>query len=132
MDIRGGMDSFSLARTCRSHLENKKAENLVTIDVRGISSITDFFIIASGTGLPHLRALREELTTGLSRGQGLHAAAVDGNHEGGWVVLDYFDVIVHLMTPEVRDRFKLESLWGDAPRVAEGEAKPAGKEAPAE
>ncbi len=111
------MDSRKLARLCREFAENKKAEDLVILDVRKISSVTDYFVIASGTSEPHLRAIVEEISTQLREQHDVRPRAVDGTVHGAWVVLDFFDVIVHVMRQDVRERYDLEGLWGDAPRV---------------
>lgn len=111
------MDSRKLALLCRELADNKKAEDIVILDVRQLSSVTDYFVIASGTSEPHLRAIVDEITDKLREEQHLRARAIDGTTQGAWVVLDYFDVIVHVMRHNVRERFDLETLWGDAPRV---------------
>ena len=111
------MDSKKLALLCREFAENKKAENIMVLDVRELSSVTDYFVIATGTSEPHLRAIVDEITNRLREEHGLRPKAVDGAVLTAWVVLDYFDVIVHVMRPDVRERYDLETLWGDAPRV---------------
>jgi ribosome-associated protein len=111
------MDSRKLALLCRASADNKKAEDIVLLDVREISSVTDYFVIASGTSEPHLRAIVDEITDKLRDDFHLRPRAVDGTMHGGWVVLDFFDVIVHVMRQDVRERYDLETLWGDAPRV---------------
>ena len=111
------MDSKKLALLCRELADNKKAEDLVVLDVRKISSITDYFVVATGTSEPHLRAISDEITNKLREDHGLRPRAVDGTLQTAWLVLDYFDVIVHVMRADVRERYDLESLWGDAPRV---------------
>ena len=111
------MDSKKLAQLCRKLADNKKADDLLVLDVRAISSITDYFVIASGSSEPHLRAIAEEITDTLKQDYGIAPRAMDGTLHTGWLVLDFFDVIVHIMRSEVRQRYDLESLWGDAPRV---------------
>jgi ribosome-associated protein len=111
------MDSLKLALLCHELADNKKAENTVILDVRKLSSITDFFVITSGSAEPHIRAIISEITSGLRDNHGIRAAAVDGEHPTAWQVLDYFDVIVHVMKAETRALYDLESLWGDAPRI---------------
>jgi ribosome-associated protein len=111
------MDSRKLALLCREFADNKKAENIVILDVRKISSVTDYFVITSGTSEPHLRAIVEEITGKVREEDGQRPRAVDGTAHGAWVVLDYFDVIVHIMRQDVRERYDLESLWGDARQV---------------
>jgi ribosome-associated protein len=111
------MDSRKLALLCRKLADDKKAEDIVILDVRDLSSVTDYFVIASGTSEPHLRAIVDEITDKLKTDFELRPKAIDGTLQAAWVVLDYFDVIVHLMRQDVRERYDLETLWGDAPRV---------------
>lgn len=111
------MDSKKLAQLCRELAENRKAENIVVLDVSKLSSITDYFVVATGTSEPHLRAIVDEITEKLREDHGLHPRATDGSLQTSWVVLDYFDVIVHVMRSDVREHYNLEGLWGDAPRL---------------
>jgi len=111
------MDSRKLALLCRNLAENKKAEQIEILDVRELSSVTDYFVIASGTSEPHLRAIVDEITDTLRNEHAVRPRAIDGTFQANWVVLDYFDVIIHVMRQDVRDRYDLETLWGDAPRV---------------
>lgn len=111
------MDSKKLALLCREFAENKKAENIVVLDVRELSSVTDYFVIASGTSEPHLRAIVDEITDQLRKEHDLRPIRKDGSVQGAWIVLDFFDVIVHVMRADMRERYDLESLWGDAKQV---------------
>jgi len=111
------MDSRKLALLCREFADNKKAEDIVILDVHELSSVTDYFVIASGTSEPHLRAIVDEITDKLREDHDVRPNAIDGTSHAAWVVLDFFDVIVHIMRSDVRDRYDLETLWGDAPRV---------------
>ena len=111
------MDSRKLALLCRELADNKKAEDIVILDVRELSSVTDYFVIASGSSEPHLRAIVDEISEKLRVEHHLRPKSVDGTLRTAWVVLDYFDVIVHVMRGDVRERYDLETLWGDAPRV---------------
>ena len=111
------MDSRKLALLCRELADNKKAEHITILDVRELSSVTDYFVIASGTSQPHLRAIVDEIQDEIREDHGLKPIAIDGTLQTEWVVLDYFDVIVHVMRQDVRDRYDLETLWGDAPRL---------------
>lgn len=97
---------------CRA-LEDKKAENLRVLDVGAKSSITDYMIIATGTSEPHLRALRIELEKVLDAAK-VHLVGMDTEQKSGWLVVDAFDVMVHLFTTEKRGVFGLENLWKDA------------------
>jgi len=118
------MDSKTLAGLCRDFADNKKAENIVILDVRDLSSVTDYFVIASGTSEPHLRAIVDEITDRLRDKHDLRPLRKDGSMQGAWVVLDFFDVIVHVMRTDARERYDLEGLWGDAARV-KTKSKPA-------
>ena len=111
------MDSKKLALLCRELADNRKAEDIVVLDVRELSTVTDYFVIASGTSEPHLRAIVDEITDNLRDDHDLRPRAIDGTLHTAWVVLDFFDVIVHIMRKEVRERYDLETLWGDAPQV---------------
>ena len=111
------MDSRRLSLLCRELADNKKAEDIVILDVSEISSVTDYFVIASGTSEPHLRAIVNEIRDKLRDEHSLRPKAVDGTLNTAWVVLDYFNVIVHIMRRDVRERYDLETLWGDAPRL---------------
>ena len=124
------MDSKKLALLCRKLADDKKAENIVVLDVRKLSSVTDYFVIATGSSQPHLRAIVEEITVQLRDEHDLRPARTDGATSGQWVVLDYFDVIVHVMHHEARTRYDLEGLWNDAKNV--NPPKPRQKKTPAE
>ena len=111
------MDSRKLARLCLELADNKKAENPLILDVRKLTSVTDYFVIATGTSEPHLRAMSDEITDQLRIEHGIRPRAIDGSVHTSWVVMDFYSVIVHLMRAEVREHYDLESFWGDAPRV---------------
>jgi len=108
------MESKKLAQLCRDFADNKKAENIVVLDVRKLSSVTDYFVIASGTSQPHLRAIVEEISSKLREDYDLRPSRSEGSTGGNWVVLDFFDVIDHVMHGETRKHYDLEGLWGDA------------------
>lgn len=114
------MDSRKLALLCRELADRRKAEDIVVLDVRKISSITDYFVIATGTSEPHLRAVAAEIEDKLRDEHDVRPRAVDGTLQTAWLVLDYFDVIVHVMRADVRKLYDLETLWGDAARVRAG------------
>ncbi|MEY4387287.1 MAG: hypothetical protein RLY20_2570 [Verrucomicrobiota bacterium] len=111
------MDSKKLALLCRELADNKKAEDIVVLDVRKISSVTDYFVVASGTSEPHLRAIVNEIADTLREKHDITPSGKDGTVNNAWVVLDYFDVMVHVMRADVRSHYDLEGLWNDAPRI---------------
>lgn len=94
-------------------LDGKKAEDLRVLDVSKLSSITDYLVLATGTSEPHLRALRIELERVLDD-QKARILSVDTTKGSGWTVVDAFEVMVHLFTPENRDKYRMELLWRDA------------------
>ena len=95
----------------------KQAADIVILDLRGISSIADFFVICSGTSKPHLRAIRDEIKEQLRATRERVPRSIDGKSDSQWTVIDYGDVMVHVFHPERRDFFSLEALWSDAPRI---------------
>jgi ribosome-associated protein len=111
------MDAKKLALLCREYAENRKGEDLVILDVREVSTITDYFVLVTGTSEPHLRAIVDEIRDRLKEEHGIRPRAVDGSVQGAWLVLDYFDVIVHVLRADTREHYDLEGLWGDAPRL---------------
>jgi ribosome-associated protein len=117
------MDSRTLARLCREFAENKKAENVVVLDVRKLTQMTDYFVFATGSSVPHVRAIVDEITEKLRDVHHTRARAVDGIISSSWIVIDLSDVIVHVMREETRQHYDIEGLWSDAPKV---KAAPAG------
>ena len=87
------------------------------LDLRSISSFTDFFVICSATSEPQLKAIANEIETRLREDYSLRAVAVDGFPASQWMVLDYLQVVVHIFHRDKRVFYSLEDLWGDAPRV---------------
>jgi len=87
------------------------------MDLRGISTFTDFFVVCSGTSEPHLKAIAGEVETKLKEDHDIRATAIDGFPASQWVVLDYLQVIVHVFYHAKRAFYSLEDLWSDAPRV---------------
>lgn len=98
-------------------LLDRKAVDAVVLDLRGLSSATDFFIIASGTSDAHVRGMAEHLMQALGP-RGVEPHHVEGLAQGRWVLLDYVDFVVHVFHPELRAFYQLERLWGEAPLVA--------------
>ena len=90
----------------------------MVLDLQGISSFTDFFVICSGTSEPHLKAIAGEIEERLKQEHAVRAVSVDGFPASQWIVLDYLQVIVHVFRQEKREFYSLEDLWSDAPRVA--------------
>jgi ribosome-associated protein len=97
---------------------NKKAEDIVVLDLRDISTFTDFFVVCSATSEPQLKAIAGEIEARLKEDHKIRAAAIDGFPASQWIVLDYMQVVVHVFHREKRAFYSLEDLWGDAPRLA--------------
>lgn len=111
------MTSERLAALCAEFAANKKAEDIVAIDMRGISSFTDFFVICSGTSEPHLKAIAGEIQDKLREEHNIRPHAVDGYPLSQWVIVDFSDVLVHIFHTDKRGFYALEDLWSDAPRL---------------
>ena len=109
--------STRLLKLIVAALDEKKAEDLRVLEVGKLSSITDYLVLATGTSEPHLRALRIELERVLD-GEKAKILGIDTSKGSGWTVVDAFEVMIHLFTPENRDKYRLESLWKDATDVA--------------
>jgi ribosome-associated protein len=95
------------------------------LDLRGISTFTDFFVICSATSEPQLKAIAGEIEAQLKEDHGIRAVAVDGFPASQWIVLDYLQVVVHIFHRDKRAFYSLEDLWGDAPRLEWERATPA-------
>src|SRR5437763_6337087 len=110
--LSGGskIDSEILAKLCGELASNKKAEEIVILDLRGISTFTDFFVICSATSEPHLKAIAGEIETRLKQDHHISAAAVDGFPASQWIVLDYLQVVTHVFHRDKREFYSLESL----------------------
>lgn len=111
------MESLEIARLCAQYAADKKAADLVLLDLRGISPVTDFFVICTATSNPQLRAVRDEIVERLREDHGLKPLGGDGNYESQWLIVNYPNVLVHVLSPEKREFYRLEELWGDAPRL---------------
>ncbi len=105
-----------LAKSAGKVAEDKKAEDIVVMDLRGKSSLADFFVICSVTNTRHSRALAQAIEEGLA-GLGEKMDHIEGYTEGTWILMDYIDLIIHIFTKETREYYDLEHLWGDAPKV---------------
>ena len=92
---------------------DNKARDVVMLDLKGVSDMTDFFVIASGTSDTHVRSTAQHVMEQL-RKEGVRAEHVEGLEQGRWVLLDYVDFVVHVFHPTLRQFYQLERLWGDA------------------
>lgn len=113
--------ALNLLKICCRALEEKKAGDLRVFDVSEQSSITDYLVLATATSGPHLRALRVELEKAVDDSK-TRIVGVDAGQDSGWIVVDLFDVMVHLFLPERRSHYGLEMLWKDATEISLAEA----------
>ncbi len=97
--------------------EDNRGQNIVVLDMRGLTPMFDFFVIASGTSRRQLHAMSEEIDHALEEGLGDRRMGIEGYAESRWILLDYGDVVSHLFEPETRDYYAIEQRWGQAKRV---------------
>lgn len=109
--------SLELVKLCCRALDEKKAVDLRVLDVSEQSSITDYLVIATGTSEPHLRALRVELEKVIDASH-TRIVGMETVQESGWIVIDVFDVMIHVFAPDTRAKYGLENLWKDATEVS--------------
>ena len=111
------IEGQKLAVAVAEYVDEMQAEGIEILDLRGISTITDFFVICTGTSNPHVKAIRREVTDKLLEEHNIKARATDGSPESQWLVLDFVDVILHIFHKDRRDTYALEDLWSDAERL---------------
>ncbi|HEX6780561.1 MAG TPA: ribosome silencing factor [Solirubrobacterales bacterium] len=109
--------SERLARQLASIADAKKAEDVIVLDMRELVAYTDFLAICTARSERQARAIVDEVRVRVKREAGLLPGGVDGGGEAGWTILDYLDCVLHVFTPEARERYGLEELWRDAPRL---------------
>ncbi len=104
------LDPETLRDLLANSLDEGKAEDIRVLDVRGLTSITDYMIVASGRSVRQVKALKDRVLEA-ARDQNMRPLGVEGENVGDWVLIDFGDVIVHTMRPETRDHYQLEKLW---------------------
>lgn len=109
--------SEQLARQLAAVADSKKAEEVVVLDMRDLVAYTDFLAICTARSERQARAIVDEVRVRVKRESGLLPGGVDAGGEAGWTILDYLDCVLHVFTPEARERYGLEDLWRDAPRL---------------
>jgi ribosome-associated protein len=119
-------DSAQLARRIAQIVDDKKGERIVVLDVRPLVGYTDYLVIATARNERQAKAIVDEVLLRLKREDGRLPARTEGEGERRWVLVDYLDAVLHVMVPEMRDRYRLEKLWGEAERLpleVEGEER---------
>ena len=106
-----------MAELVAAHAADKKAIDIVEIDLRGVSGYTDFFVVCSGRNTRQVRAIWNDVRERLKHEDRVLPHSVDGERESAWIVGDYLDVVLHVFTPETRAYYRLEDLWGDVPSI---------------
>ena len=110
------MDADKILQQAVMSLDKHKGEDLIALKVAGVTSIADYFLLATGTSATNVRSLADYVEEELAQ-QGKHPLRNEGYHAGDWITLDYGDVLVHIFRREVREFYDLERLWTDAERV---------------
>jgi len=113
---RDRLEANDLARLIVQIAEDKKAEDILMLDIRGLSVIADYFVICTGTSERQVRAIARDLDEQLGK-QGITPIHIEGLSDARWVLMDYNTVIVHIFDPITRDYYRLDKLWAEAPRV---------------
>ncbi len=115
------MEAQELVREIARYAEDKKALDVIELDLRGVLGYTDYFLVCSGNTGRQAKSIHDGILEGLKHEHELHPRRVEGSGTTGWILMDYLDVVVHIFTPETREFYRLEQLWGEAPaRVAGG------------
>ncbi|MDD5728607.1 MAG: ribosome silencing factor [Victivallales bacterium] len=106
-----------LAEFCVAEAGEKKAADIVSLEVSGLTTIADFFVLCTAQSEPQMKALASWLQKRVFEEFKLKPGNIDGESVSKWILIDFGDVLIHIMTPEMRERYQLESLWGDAPAM---------------
>lgn len=112
-----GVDAASVAKAAAAAADDKKAEDLLVLDLTELSDVCDYFVIATGTNFRQVDAIIDEVEEQVAQACGEHPFSIEGRDERSWILMDYGSVIVHVFTPEAREYYRLEKLWGDAPAL---------------
>lgn len=114
---RLAINSEQLALEAALGLDAKQAQDIRIFDVRGLSSVTDFYVVATGTSAPHLKALISEVQRRM-KAQGVVSYRTSGDSDSGWVVVDFVYALVHMFSPEARAYYAIEKIWSTAKELA--------------
>jgi ribosome-associated protein len=127
-EAKTASSSEALARRIASVAMDKKARDVVVLDMRDVVSYTDFLVIATGNTERQTHAIEDAVYQDLKHsedGEGRIPGRVEGRSEGRWILMDYLDAVVHIFTPAARDYYRLETLWGEVPELEVEEAESA-------
>jgi ribosome-associated protein len=115
------MEAQELVRQIAQYAADKKAHDVVELDLRGVLGYTDYFLVCSGNTPRQAKAIHDGILEGLKHDHGTVPRRVEGSGDGGWILMDYLDVVAHIFTPQAREFYRLEHLWGEAPARVAGE-----------
>jgi ribosome-associated protein len=121
-DPPGPMPTEELLSEIARYAAGKKAGDVLELDLRGVLSYTDWFVICTGNTERQTKAIHDGILEGCKHEHGTLPRRVEGLSRGDWILMDYLDVVVHIFTPAMRDYYRLERLWGEVPVRAVGEA----------
>lgn len=112
------MSPEEIAAAVAAYAADRKALDIVQLDLRGIIGYTDYFVICSGRSDRQTKAIHDAIYHGMKSEHGALPQRVEGLSQARWILMDYLDVVVHVFTPETREYYRLEQLWGEAPARA--------------
>jgi ribosome-associated protein len=115
MSVHDELVGAAMAEAIASYAADKKAIEIVELDLRGVLGYADYFVICSGNTDRQVKAIHDGIHMGMKQEHGLLPRRVEGLPQAHWVLMDYLDVVVHVFTPETREFYRLEQLWGEAP-----------------
>jgi ribosome-associated protein len=110
------LEPNKLAELITGYASDVKAIDIVELDLRGVLGYTDYFVVATGGTDRQVKAIHDRIHEGMKKEHGQLPRRVEGVSEARWILMDYWDVIVHIFTPEAREFYRLEQLWGEAPK----------------
>ncbi len=111
------LETEALAKRIAAIADAKQADDLVALDMRELVGYTDFLIICTARNERHAKAVHDEVYQRLKHDEGLLPANVEGEGEARWILIDYLDCVLHVFVPELRERYRMEVLWGEAPHL---------------
>jgi ribosome-associated protein len=111
------LESTVLAKRIAAIADAKQADELVALDMRELVGYTDFLVICTARNERHAKAIHDEVHQRLKHEDGVLPATVEGEREARWVLMDYLDCVLHVFVPDLRERYRMEVLWGEAPQL---------------
>jgi ribosome-associated protein len=120
--LAAAMTPDEIAAAVAGFASDRKALDIVQMDLRGMIAYTDYFVVCTGRTDRQAKAVHDGIHEGMKAEYGLLPQRVEGVSDARWILLDYLDVVVHVFTPEMREYYRLEQLWGEAPAEAVGAA----------